>query len=71
MKYKVTYCKNFEKDYARCKKRGYDMSLLKEVIALLAETGTLPTHYKPHKLSGQRMLGVPHQVGLAACMDAK
>lgn len=34
MKYKVTYRKNFEKDYARCKKRGYDMSLLKEVIAL-------------------------------------
>ena len=53
MKYKVTYRKNFEKDYARCKKRGYDMSLLKEVIALLAETGTLPTHYKPHKLSGK------------------
>ena len=53
MKYKVTYRKNFEKDYARCKKRGYDMSLLKTVVTLLAESGTLPTQYKPHKLTGK------------------
>jgi mRNA interferase YafQ len=53
MKYKITYRKNFEKDYARCKKRGYNMALLKNVVMLLAENGTLPSQYKPHKLSGK------------------
>jgi len=57
MKYKVTYRKNFEKDYARCKKRGYDMSLLKNVVALLAENGALPAQYKPHKLVGKHYKG--------------
>ena len=40
------------KDLKRCEKRGYDMRLIKEVITLLAETGTLPATYRPHKLSG-------------------
>ena len=53
MKYKIIYRKNFERDYARCKRRGYDMALLKNVVTLLAETGTLPARYKPHKLSGK------------------
>ena len=57
MKYKVTYRKNFEKDYARCKKRGYDMNLLKNVVALLAENGALPAQYKPHKLVGKHYKG--------------
>ncbi len=35
-----------------CKKRGYDMVLLQNTISILAETGTLPSKYKPHKLSG-------------------
>ncbi len=53
MKYKITYRKNFEKDYKRCKKRGLDLSLLHTVISLLAEKGSLPPKYKPHKLSGE------------------
>jgi len=37
----------------RCEKRGYNMQLIKDAIAQLAETGTLPATYRPHKLSGQ------------------
>ncbi len=53
MKYKVIPSKRFEKDMKRCKKRGYDMQLIKDAIKLLAETGTLPAEYRSHKLSGQ------------------
>lgn len=28
------------------------MGLLQKVVSLLAETGTLPAKYRPHKLSG-------------------
>ena len=52
MKYTITYSKHFEKDYARCKKRGYNMELLRNAISLLAETGSLPAKYKPHRLTG-------------------
>ena len=30
MKYKIVYSNHFEKDYARCKKRGYDLSILRK-----------------------------------------
>ena len=52
MKYAIKPSKRFEKDLKRCEKRGYDMRLIKEVITLLAETGSLPAIYRPHKLSG-------------------
>ena len=52
MKYAIKPSKRFEKDLKRCEKRGYDMWLIKEVITLLAETGSLPATYRPHKLSG-------------------
>lgn len=48
--YEVEYTNAFEKDLKRCIKRGYDISLLREVVRLLAEQGTLPAKYKPHKL---------------------
>ena len=47
------YTKRFEKDLKRCLKRGLNIQLIQEAIALLAETGTLPAKYRPHKLSGQ------------------
>lgn len=37
-KYQVTTTNTFIKGLKRCTKRGYDMSLLREVIALLAES---------------------------------
>ena len=54
MKYKIIPSKRFEKDMKRCQKRGYNMQLIKDAILLLAETGTLPSEYKPHQLHGDR-----------------
>jgi mRNA interferase YafQ len=53
MKYTIVPSKRFQKDMKRCEKRGYNMQLIKDAIALLAETGSLPATYRPHKLSGQ------------------
>ena len=50
--YKITTTNKFEKQLKLCLKRGYDMSLLKNVMQILAEKGTLPSQYKPHRLSG-------------------
>lgn len=53
MKYTIIPSTRFKKDMKRCEKRGYNMQLVKDAIVLLAETGTLPEKYRPHKLSGQ------------------
>lgn len=52
MKYKIIATNNFKKDVKKCANRGYDLSLLEHVIDLLAQTGSLPSIYKPHKLKG-------------------
>ena len=36
-----------------CQKRGLDLSHIQEAISILAETGSLPDKYRPHKLSGK------------------
>jgi mRNA interferase YafQ len=46
------YTRRFKKSTARCRKRGYDMDLLKHVIVLLLTGSPLPEKYKSHKLSG-------------------
>lgn len=51
--YRITYTRRFQKDLKLCKKRGYDLELLRQAIKLLSEEGTLPRTYRPHKLSGQ------------------
>ncbi len=43
---------SFKKDVKRAKKRGKDLSKLKEVIDLLVHTESLPATYKDHVLSG-------------------
>lgn len=43
--------KTFRKDAERCRKRGYNMELLKTAIRLLEIDGKLPMTYRPHKLS--------------------
>lgn len=50
--YKISFSNKFKKDYKLCKKRGYDISKLEEVITLLQENGKLPPKYKPHILKG-------------------
>ena len=52
--YSIDYTKRFHKDLKRCMKRGLDLQLIHEAIALLRATGTLPTKYRPHKLSGDK-----------------
>ena len=51
--FEIHYTTKFKKDYKTIKRRGYQLNLLKDVIGKLAETGTLPKKFIPHKLSGQ------------------
>ena len=50
--YSIDYTKRFKKDLKRCQKRGLDLQLIYDAIALLRTTGSLPAKYRPHKLSG-------------------
>ena len=50
--YSVEYTKRFKKDVKRCVKRGLNIAKLQAAANLLAETGTLPVQYRPHKLTG-------------------
>ena len=50
--YQIRMTKTFRKDTERCRKRGYDMEILKTAIRLLEADGKLPATYRPHKLSG-------------------
>ncbi len=52
MKYRILYTGKFKRSYKRCQKRGLPMEKLRQVIQLLAQNGSLPTSYRPHKLSG-------------------
>ncbi|OAV63611.1 mRNA interferase YafQ [Bacteroidales bacterium Barb4] len=42
----------FKRDLRLCAKRGYNISLIDNVMTLLCETGTLPLVYSPHPLHG-------------------
>ena len=50
--YTIRMTRTFRKDTERCRKRGYDMELLKTAIRTLETNGQLPASYRPHKLSG-------------------
>lgn len=45
--------KEFDRDVKRCKQDGRNMQLLKEVVDLLVEDGSLPAEYKPHILHAE------------------
>lgn len=53
MSYIIDTTRRFDKSLKKCIRRGLDMSKFKEVVNILADTGTLPHKYRPHKLSGQ------------------
>ncbi len=44
----------FKRDYKQLKKRGYDMSLLDEVVTMLLDETPLPERYVDHPLKGDR-----------------
>jgi mRNA interferase YafQ len=50
---RITQRKQFRNDLRRQKRRGKDIEELIAAVELLAETGTLPAEYQPHKLSGE------------------
>lgn len=52
MKYSVRPTTKFQKDLKRVQRRGYDLSLLTDIIKKLAEGETLPEKNKDHRLSG-------------------
>ena len=52
--YIVKFTNQFKRDWKLCVKRGYPIEELQAVITILATTGSLPSQYKPHKLSGDR-----------------
>ena len=52
MKYIIKTTNKFQKDLKRVQKRGYDLTLLKEIIKKLANGETLPEKNKDHFLTG-------------------
>jgi len=50
--YKIRVSNKFEKDFAKCVKRNYDLELLGKVLEILENSGSLPRNYKSHILSG-------------------
>ena len=52
MKFAIQTTTRFNKDFKRCKKRGYPMQKLMEVVALLEQDQPLPPNCLPHKLTG-------------------
>lgn len=50
--YKIKPTSKFQKDLKKIRKRGYDLSLLKEAINILARGEELPAKYIDHPLKG-------------------
>jgi len=53
-KYSIVYEKSYRKQYKLLEKRGYDMSLLDDVVLKLANGETLPEKYRDHPLKGDK-----------------
>ncbi|NLD18678.1 MAG: type II toxin-antitoxin system YafQ family toxin [Clostridiales bacterium] len=51
--YKLQLTSKFKKDLKRVQKRGYDLSLLEDVIDLIMTGEPLPEKYREHNLSGE------------------
>ncbi|MCL2055465.1 MAG: type II toxin-antitoxin system YafQ family toxin [Oscillospiraceae bacterium] len=54
MKYTPYYTNQIKKQIKLLKKRGYDMSLFKEVVNMLLDGVTLPVEYRDHPLKGDK-----------------
>lgn len=50
--YRIRPSIKFQKDLKKMQKRGYDISLLKNVLNMLAHGESLPQKYRDHTLSG-------------------
>ena len=52
MMYSLKFTGEFKRSLKRCLKRGYNESLLVEVLNILVAKGYLPEKYRPHILHG-------------------
>lgn len=52
-RFKIVQTGIFKKDLKRLIKRGYDLSLIGNVVDILASGNKLPPEYKDHNLSGK------------------
>lgn len=52
--YNIKFTGEFKREMRLCKKRGYDMELIREAIRILSVDGKLPKEYLPHQLHGDR-----------------
>lgn len=52
MKYTIRTSNGFLKNLKTCKKRGYDIEKLWDIIEMLKNGETLPASCRPHKLVG-------------------
>ena len=52
-KYKPVETSLYKRTFKAIKKRGYDITLLKEPITILAKGEVLPPKYKDHRLQGK------------------
>ena len=50
--FEISFTGQFKKDYKLCKKRGYNMKLLQDIIGILAIPEELPIKNRDHNLSG-------------------
>ena len=53
-KYRLQPTSKFRKDVKLLKRRGYDLSLLKDIVAKLANGEALSEQYRDHPLKGNR-----------------
>ncbi len=51
--YNLSFSNQFKKDFRRCKKRNYQIEKIEEIFLFLAQTGSVPSQFDPHKLSGK------------------
>lgn len=51
--YSVIYTGQFKRSLKRCVKRGLNLKVFTDTLDILQQTGTLPSEYKAHKLSGK------------------
>ena len=58
--YNIRPTTKFQKDLKRVKKRGFDISLLTDIIKKLAAGEPLPEKNRDHQLSGDRVQSFQH-----------
>lgn len=54
-KYKLIYTNSFKRDLKKIEKRGYNISLLEEVVTMLQCGKTLDPKYNDHPLKGDKL----------------